>query len=387
MNNIVRIITGRALQAAALAVAALLGVSCNQNVAQKPAGVQVKGDTVFVSQDASVHAKLKTDRVTARDYSFTFTTTGIVKPIPGQLAEIAPPFEGRITRACVQLGQKVRAGTPVFEMHSADFNSATKEYFQALQAKKVKEAQVKRQRALVENGVGVVKELEEAEMDFRVAVTELEQATAYLQLFHTNPETLAMGQPLQVVSPIAGEVVEHRVVTGQYVKDSEEPLIIVAELDRVRVVADVKEKYINSISPDDRVEIHTQSNPDKVFTGTISYVGKLLDEETRSAQVFITCDNKEGLLRPGMFAGVRFINEPKSSVLIPSTAVLQGEESAYVLVQQGEGLFVRRNVQVVTANADTPDKTAASFVLITEGLVPDEVIVTEGGIYLMTEGA
>ena len=107
-------------------------------------------------------------------------------------------------------------------------------------------------------------------------------------------------------------------------KDSEEPLIIVAELDRVRVVADVKEKYINSISPDDRVEIHTQSNPDKVFTGTISYVGKLLDEETRSAQVFITCDNREGLLRPGMFAGVRFINEPKSSVLIPSTAVLQG---------------------------------------------------------------
>ncbi len=78
-----------------------------------------------------------------------------------------------------------------------------------------------------------------------------------------------------------------------------------------------------------------------------------------------------------MFARVRFINEPKLSVMVPATAVLQGQESPYVLVQIAETVFVKRPVAAVTANAQE--------VIIVQGLEPDEVIVKEGGIYLITD--
>ncbi len=372
MNNIVRFVA-----LAALATTALFWASCNRNVEQEPADIQVKGDTLFIAETSAICSKLEVETVCSRDYSFEYSVTGVVKPIPGKMAEIAPPFEGRIHKASVQLGQKVRAGTPVFEMHSADFYQAAKEYFQAVQAKEAKESNVRRQRNLVQNGVGVVKELEEAELEYKVAVTDLENAAAFLHMFHIDPAALRMGQPLKVVSPIDGEVVENQVVIGQYVKDEEEPLVVVANLDYVRVVAEVKERYLQSINPKDRVEIYTDAYPDHAFEGTISYVGKLLDEETRSVQVFITCDNSEGFLRPGMFARVRFINEPKLSVMVPATAVLQGQESPYVLVQIAERVFVKRPVAAVTANAHE--------VIVIQGLEPDEVIVKEGGIYLITD--
>lgn len=356
---------------------ALLGVSCNRQQEKEQEDIVVKGDTVYVSEGSATCSKLVAETVTCSDYSSEYSVTGVVKPVPGTMAEVAPPFEGRITKASVQLGQKIRAGTPVFEMHSADFYQAAKEYFQTAQAKEVKESNVKRQRNLVQNGVGVLRELEEAELEYQIAVTDLENAASFLRMFHIEPATLQMGQPLKVVSPIGGEVVENKVVIGQYVKDEEEPLVVVANLERVRVVAEVKERYLQLINSDDKVEIHTDAYPEQAFGGTISYVGKLLDEETRSVQVFVECDNKEGLLRPGMFARVRFINRPKRSVVVPATAVLQGKQSAYVMVQVAERVFVKRPVTAVTANGKE--------VLITEGLASEEVIVTKGGIYLITD--
>jgi cobalt-zinc-cadmium efflux system membrane fusion protein len=356
----------------------LLLVSCKQ---ERPAGentgIQYRGDTVYVADHAAVNAKLKLHTVARQPYSAELNTTGVVKAMAGQMAEIAPPFDGRVTRSFVQLGQKIEAGAPVFELHSADFFEATKSYYQTLQAKKMRESNLRRQQDLVKNGVGIAKELEEAETDYEMAFRDYESAEANLKMFHINPAELTMGQPLKVASPIAGEVVQTNVVIGQYVKSDAAPLVIVAELSKVWVVAQVKEKNINNIRPDDKVEIHTDADPEHTVTGRVSHISELLDEETRSIQVLITCDNTDRKLKPGMFASVHFIHAPEASVLIPSNALLQKDESSYVLVRQGEGVYSRRTVKAETVN---PHES-----LVTEGLEAGDVIVAEGGIYIMPD--
>ncbi len=350
--------------------------SCNQpKPANENADMQYKGDTLYVAEKSIVNTKLKIDTVKSQNYSAEFNTTGIVKAIAGQMVEIAPPFDGRIIKAFVQLGQKINAGTPVFELHAADFFDATKNYFQALQTKKMKELNFLRQKDLVKNGVGVVKELEEAETDYEVALKDYENASATLKMFNVRPEEITMGQALKVVSPIAGEVVQVNMVIGQYVKSDAAPSVIVAELSKVWVVAQVKEKYIDAIHPEDKVEIRTEANPDQVLIGHVSHISELLDEETRSVQVLITCDNKERQLKPGMFTAVHFINQPTISVLVPSAALLQTETSTYVFVKKSAGCYVKRMVKTTTVDQQTS--------LISEGLKAGEVIVAEGGIYLM----
>lgn len=359
-----------------LGVLSIVATSCKKEApSNNTTDITHKGDTVLVSQQSIVNSKLKLQTVEPREFSTEFNTTGTVKAISGQIAEIAPLFDGRLTKSFVKLGQRVNAGTPLFEIYSTEFSETIKDYFQSLQAKKLTESNFQRQKDLVRNGVGVAKELEEAETDYEVALKDYENAVANLKILHIDPETINMGQALKVVSPIAGEIVETNMIIGQYVKSDAEPLAIVAELSMVWVVVQVKEKNISLISKDDKVEIRTDANPEQVITGFISHIGELLDEETRSTQVLIVCDNSDRKLKPGMFAGIHFINSPKESILVPSTAVLQNEDKSYVFVQEENGRYVRRWVDATTANQQET--------LIASGLNAGDIIIAEGGIYLM----
>ena len=350
--------------------------SCkNTTPSDNTTDITYNGDTVSLSEQSILHSKIKLQVVELKSFSAEFNTTGTVKAISGQIAEIAPLFDGRITKSYIKPGQKVNAGTPLFEMYSAEFSETVKDYFQSLQTKKMKELNLQRQKDLVQNGVGVAKELEEAETDYEVALKEYENAVANLKILTINPDEISMGQALKVVSPIAGEVVQTQIVIGQYVKSDAEPLAIVAELSKIWVVAQVKEKNISAINEDDKVEIRTDANPEQLISGTISHISELLDEETRSVRVLIECDNKDRQLKPGMFANVHFINSPRESIVIPSTALLQNEDQSYVFVQEGNGKFAKHPVEAVTANQHE--------VLITSGLKAGDRFVSEGGIYLM----
>lgn len=360
----------------------LIGILClflssckNDNPSNNVSDVKYVGDTVFVSEQSILNSKIKRQTIELKKNRTEFNTTGTVKAISGQIAEIAPLFDGRVTKSYVSLGQKVSVGTPLFEMYSAEFSETVKNYFQSLQTKKMKEQNFQRQRDLVKNGVGAVKELEEAETDYEVALKDYENAVANLNMLNIKPDEISMGQALKVISPIAGEVVQTNMVIGQHVKSDAEPLAIVAELSKVWVVAQVKEKDMGVIHEDDNVEIRTDANPGQVITGFISHIGELLNEETRSVQVLIVCDNKERKLKPGMFANVHFIGSPKESIVIPSTALLQHEDKSYVFVQENKGQFVRRPVEAITVSPNE--------VLINSGLDLGDTIVSEGGIYLV----
>jgi cobalt-zinc-cadmium efflux system membrane fusion protein len=309
-------------------------------------------------------------------YRAVLKSAGVVKAIAGRIAEIAPPFDGRINKSFVALGQKVQPGAPVFELQSPDFVEAVRVYFQALQTRKARELRLLRQTDLVANGVGTVKDREEAETDFEIARRDHESAEASLRVFGIEPQELVMGQALKVASPIAGEVVQLDMVIGQYVKTDAAPLAIVADLEQVWVAAWVKERHSQGVHLGDSVQVFTDATPEQAVLGTVTHISELLDEETRSIQVLVTCSNTHRRLKPGMFADVHFTGQGQDALIVPTTALLQKEESSYVLVQAGPGKYLPRAVQAVMISRDEA--------LVTEGLAVGDRIVSSGGIYLIT---
>ena len=100
----------------------MLLASCKQNnTAQESAEVQYKGDTIVVKEDSPILGQIVIEKVQLRDFSAGFRTVGTIRPVSGKYAEIAPPFAGRITKSFVELGRKVSAGSPVFELSSSEF--------------------------------------------------------------------------------------------------------------------------------------------------------------------------------------------------------------------------------------------------------------------------
>jgi membrane fusion protein, heavy metal efflux system len=333
------------------------------------------GDTVKIPETSSVATKLNLLKVVPQEYTTSCTTTGTVKPLAGHLAEVSVPFEGRITKSFVKLGQRVAAGAPLFEVNSTAYIDAVQSFVKARETKTLAEKNYNRKKDLFDNGVSSKKEFEEAEADKNIADKEYADALAGLHIFNFNGDEPDLSKPLIVRSPISGEVVKNNITVGQYQKTDSDPVITVAELGRVWIVAKVKEKNIGQISHQDKVEVMTESNAGKPVEGFVDYIGNIMDEQTRSVEVFVECGNSDKTLKPGMFVTTSFEHNINDVIIVPSNAVLQQEDQSYVFVKIGESTFCKRTVSVYTNGND-------HNLIVRSGLTNGDIIIADGGFYL-----
>jgi cobalt-zinc-cadmium efflux system membrane fusion protein len=79
----------------------------------------------------------------------------------------------------------------------------------------------------------------------------------------------------------------------------------------------------------------------------------VLDPSTRSAKVRIVLSNRDGLLRPGMFAVAVFRSrKSQPCVVVPSTAVMRLQDKDWVFRKDGSRQFRRVEVHIAGGTAD-----------------------------------
>ena len=71
---------------------------------------------------------------------------------------------------------------------------------------------------------------------------------------------------------------------------------------------------------------------------------------------------------------INFLSAPAKAIVLPSTAIMQEQDNAYILVEAAKGKYIRRKVEAETAHRNT--------VRIISGVEEGENVVVEGGIYL-----
>lgn len=344
------------------------------DISEKEKDYILSADTVILTENSSIRSNLTFHTVQEQPHSMEFSTTGVVKTIPTAYAEIAAPFAGRILRSFVQLGQHVQIGTPLFEISSPDYYNAQKEYFDAKQEFRQSELNLKRQQDLVKNAVGTQRDLEIAETEYSLRKTAFSNAGAALKIFQVNPEQLTLGQPLIVRSPIQGKLLSNRIIMGQYLKEDAEPIATIAELSKVWIAAQVKEKDIHFIQKLDEVQIKSAAFPERLFKGQIFHINEIIQEETRSVEVLVACDNTDLTLKPGMYVTLYFKNKVEQALLIPTEAIFQHEDKQFVYVKIDDSHFEKRNILTAGVNAD--------YTIVTAGLQKGENIVAQGGFLL-----
>ncbi|HTQ63411.1 MAG TPA: efflux RND transporter periplasmic adaptor subunit [Puia sp.] len=335
----------------------------------------LQGDTIVVPENSNLKSKLIISSVQSQPYRLQMLTAGTVKAIPTQYAEIAPPFAGRVLKSYVRLGMKVTPETALFEISSPDFITAQKTFFQEKSQLQLAEKTLKRQQDLIANGVGTQKDLEEAQTAYEVAKKEYENAVIAIKIFKADPDNLVLGQPLVVKAPIAGEIIDNKIVVGKFINDNASSVAIVAELSKVWVAGQIKEKDIRFIHELDECNIEIAALPEKHIKGKVYHVNEMVDEDTRSVQVLIECDNKDHTLKPGMYVTVNFVNAPTSAILIPSKAVMQANDESFVFAEVSQGKYLKRKIESAGSENDK--------IVIKSGLNDGDRIISEGGFYLL----
>lgn len=360
--------------AAALLLASLWACSPRQQSEATP-DIIADGTTYTLPEGSAVAANILTDTIGLRSVEATFTATGEVRPIPATFAEIAVPYTGRIVRSFVRLGQLVAKGSPLFQISSADYSEAARAYLEAKAENELALRNYERKQRLYESKVASATDVEEARAESDIKQQACDNAAAALAVFGVAPADMRPGHPLTVSAPIAGKIVADNIVLGQYVKEDAEPLLQIADLRKVWVVASVKEKDLGLVRDLSNVEITLAAIPDTVFGGTLYHVNDILDPDTRSIEVIIECDNARGLLKPNLYATVRLLDAPEEVLCVPNRAILRDENEAYVIRATGPSTFEK--VSVLTgASAD-------GYTVVREGVAQGDAVVTKGAFYFL----
>jgi len=125
------------------------------------------------------------------------------------------------------------------------------------------------------------------------------------------------------------------------------------------------------------VEVTVPAYPGEIFTGKISYISDVLNEETRTITVRTEVVNKEMKLKPGMFADIKiFLNYQDKALVIPQEALLDDKGDTIVFIRRGEQYFL----QVVQTGA-----RENGFIEIVSGLSEGDEIVYAGSFQLKSK--
>lgn len=330
---------------------------------------------VTVGKDSPITQKIVTAKVTVSPCRTTVSTSGIVRAIPSAYAEVSIPFPGRITKSYIKLGDRIQKGSPLFEISSPELFETAKAHSQADQEMALAEKNFARQRELYAGKMCSVRDLEEAETIYKNAVKEHESSKAALEAYGIDPDNAAVGQPLKIISPVSGKVVKSSLVIGQYLKEDAEPQVIVADLSKIWVVANVKERDLIHLTDDSEVSISLISFPGKTITGQLVNISELLDPDTRSVEVIIECDNSSRLMKPNMYGTVTFTSTQKEMPIIPNSAILQDEGRKYVFVKEDTNKYKKAYISTFETENDSS--------AVVSGLSERDEIIVNGAFYLV----
>jgi len=166
----------------------------------------------------------------------------------------------------------------------------------------------------------------------RAALLALESAKAGYNVLLTQQELLENTlTDTEIKSPISGVISYRSAKENEYVS-SQLPPFVVMDLSKVYVDVRVSELIINSIKPGDTVDVTLNALGDTV-KGTVKTVSPAADQ-TGTFPVKIEIANDDLILKPGMFAEVRFIKEESAgTVVLPRNTVLSDENGFFVYIE------------------------------------------------------
>jgi membrane fusion protein, heavy metal efflux system len=342
---------------------------CGNDPKAAPTKAQITVDPNVFTVD---HPDLfKVASVESRELPIELRVNGTVNPDVTRTIHVTSQGSGRVVDLRVKLGDRVQKGQVLLSIYSADLASAFSDYQKAVADERLAKRALDRAQLLLSHGALAQKDFEVAQDAEDKALVDVQTTEHRVRLLGGDPNHPS--STIELRAPVAGTIVEQNVAGYESVKsvDNSPNLFTIADLSQVWVVCDVYENDLAEVHAGDSSEIRLNAYPGQVFHGKITDISRVLDPNTRSAKVRIVLPNRDGSLRPGMFAEARFRSRKSvPRVVVPSTAVMRLQDKDWVFRKEAANRFRRIEVHTV---GTTPDGMQE----LSDGVKPGEQVVTQ----------
>lgn len=318
---------------------------------------------IVVSLERQKTFGITTETVTAGDFAEVIHTSGQILSAMGDEMTVVAKTSGIISFGRLTEGSAVGKGSLIATISSkelgggdqlakakAAFEAARKEYERDLQLSK----------------------------DNIVSESHLDQSRLAYEQAKAEYDALASGTTkdgnVSVTSPLGGFIKKLSVSQGDYVETGT-PIAVVSQNRRLRLRADVSEKYYGLISGVKDANFSTSYSDEtynlKALNGRLVGYGKASDGDYYIPVTF-EFDNKGDLIA-GSYVNVYLKSSSSSrAISVPVGAVVEDQGVYYVFVQNDETGFLKREVKLGQSDGQR--------VLIKSGLNEGDVVVATGAI-------
>ena len=240
----------------------------------------------------------------------TLQLPGVVSFNTHNVVRVVPRVPGIVVEVERHLGQQVEKGEVLAVIESQLLAELRSQYMAAQKRLVLTQATYEREKKLWEEKITAKQDYLLAQQLNSEAEITLDLVVAKLRAFGEWPETIRQEQNLtrfEIRAPISGLVIAKAIARGEVIKEDTE----------IFTVADVSTMYANlTVYPKDLAVIKNGQAAVVRATasslkgeGVVSYIGALIDEQTRTAKARVTLANEDGRWRAGMFINIELIAE------------------------------------------------------------------------------
>lgn len=319
----------------------------------------------------------RTDTVELRNFEEELQFTGEVSFDQKKVDKVFPIVSGTVLDVKADLGAYVKKGQVLATLQSGDISDFLKDQNTAKANYDIAKRNAENVEQLYKTKFSSENDLVNARKQLEIASSELERSNQVLKLYGgAGPGK----QPVFTVkAPQDGYVVEKNVNPDMQIRpDNSDPLFTISDLTDVWVLINIYESDIQSVKQGSQVSITTLAYPDKVFTGTISNLSQVIDNDSKVLQARVVLANPGGLLKPDMFCNIKLhIEKPEKLLAVNPISVIFSQDSYFVIKEVKEGEYKTVPVEIL--------KNTSKYMYVKGALAHGDKVVTEGALMLFSE--
>jgi membrane fusion protein, multidrug efflux system len=173
-----------------------------------------------------------------------------------------------------------------------------------------------------------------------------------------------------VYAPISGSIVSTPLKIGTTVTTSS-TITTIGDIANLQITADIPERYVAALKNGLKAEITVEAYPGVIFTAAVTHVSPVVDSTSRTKEIVLSFDKKDGRINAGMFGKVKLYTcDYTGYITVPSDAVVTKSNKQYLYVTKDDGTVEQREIK--------EGNSVDGIVQIISGVNPGEKVVVEG---------
>lgn len=317
-------------------------------------GADVGPGAIKISPEVVNNLGVRTESVMRKKLHSEIKTVGYIQYDQDQLVHVHPRVQGWIEKLFVKAqGDPVKKGQALYQIYSPELVNAQEELLLAID---------RNNQRLIQAAKARLKALQLPEQSVRDLIS-----------------TKKVSQSITFYSPLSGVVDNLKIRQGFFVKPGT-TLMSVGALDQVWVEAEIFERQLPFVNLNDPVTMTLDYIPGEEWQGQVDYIYPTLNPKTRTAKVRLKFTNRNGILKPNMFAQVSIHSDSNvERLVVPKEAVIRTGNQDRIVLALEKGRF--KSIAVKTGLHDH------NFVEVLEGVNENEKVVVSAQFLIDSESS